>query len=118
MLSMSVPHVCSSPLHILLRVLSFISRSPGRLDDEFHFRLERERQTREADELATLRRSALQEEMRKYIELASEAAETASMSAEDARSAIPVSIRLFHRKFRPLVSTTKRRTLDPITSGL
>lgn len=53
-------------------------------------RLERERQQREAAEAETLRRAARQEEMRKGLELAREAAETEFMSAEDARSAIAV----------------------------
>lgn len=52
--------------------------------------MERERQQRESVEAEALRRAARQEEMRKSMELAREAAETAAMIAEDARSAIAV----------------------------
>lgn len=62
-----------------------------RLEEEFHLRLERERQQRESTEAEALRRAARQEKMRKDLELAREAAETEVMIAEDARSAIPVS---------------------------
>lgn len=53
--------------------------------------MERERQIREEAEAAALRRIARQERMRKELEIAREAAETAEMMAEDERSAIPVS---------------------------
>eukprot|EP00752_Nemacystus_decipiens_P009996 g8912.t1 len=59
-----------------------------RLEEEFHLRLERERQQRENGEAEALRRAARLEERRKALELAREAAETAVMAAEDARSAI------------------------------
>eukprot|EP00903_Cladosiphon_okamuranus_P014179 g13176.t1 len=59
-----------------------------RLEEEFHLRLERERQQRENAEAEALRRAARLEERRKALELAREAAETAVMIAEDARSAI------------------------------
>lgn len=62
----------------------------GRLEEEFHLRLERERQKRDIAEAEELRRSARQEERRKGLELAREAAETAIMIAEDSRSAIAV----------------------------
>lgn len=61
-----------------------------RLEEEFHLRLERERQQRENAEAEALRRAARLEEKRKGLELAREAAETAVMIAEDARSAIAV----------------------------
>lgn len=61
-----------------------------RLEEEFHLRLERERQRRENAEAEALRRAARLEERRKALELAREAAETAVMIAEDARSAIAV----------------------------
>ena len=61
-----------------------------RLEEEFHLRLERERQQREYAEAEALRRAARLEERRKGLELAREAAETAVMTAEDARSAIAV----------------------------
>lgn len=61
-----------------------------RLEDEFHLRLELERQARDQAEGELLRRTARQEKMRKALEMASEAAETKGMAAEDARSAIPV----------------------------
>lgn len=64
-----------------------------RLEEEFHLRLERERQEREKAEAEALRRAARLEERRKGIELAREAAETAVMIAEDARSAIAVRLK-------------------------
>lgn len=68
----------------------FVSFFFRRLEEEFHLRLERERQQRESAEVEALRRAVRQEEMRKGMELAREAAETAVMIAEDARSAIAV----------------------------
>ncbi len=62
-----------------------------RLEEEFHLRLERERQQRESTEAEALRRAARQEKMRKGLELEREAAETGLMIVEDARSVIPVS---------------------------
>lgn len=61
-------------------------------------RLERERQQREAAEAEALRRTARQEEMRKGLELAREAAETEFMSAEDARSAIAVRSQTYQQE--------------------
>lgn len=70
-----------------------IPRCYPRLEEEFHLRLERERQQRENAEAEALRRATRLEERRKGIELAREAAETAVMIAEDARSAIAVRIK-------------------------
>lgn len=70
-----------------------------RLGEEFHLRLERERQQRENAEAEALRRAARHEERRKGIELAREAAETAVMVAEDARSAIAVRLKTLQLAF-------------------
>ena len=60
--------------------------SPIRLDEEFHQRLERERQEREATEVGALRRAVVLKRMTGEQELTRAAAETAMMATEDARS--------------------------------
>ncbi|CAN0148686.1 unnamed protein product [Ectocarpus sp. 12 AP-2014] len=84
-----------------------------RLEEEFHMRLERERQQREAAEAEALRRAARQEEMRKGLELAREAAETEFMSAEDARSAIAELTMAPTPRLRCANSTTLWLEWDP-----
>ncbi|CAM9581409.1 unnamed protein product [Hapterophycus canaliculatus] len=73
---------------LLVLDLEQLHEKERRLDEEFHLRLERERQKRDVTEAEALRRSARQEERRKGLELARETAETAIMIAEDSRSAI------------------------------